>query len=387
MEQNKILIINYEYPPLGGGGGVATKIFSEELAKLGHQVVVITTHYRGLKFKERLNSVTIYRVPVLFRNSKPKASLMSLLTWPVTSVPLALWLCLNYKFDVINTQFLFPSGPTGWIASKLFGVKNIFYLHGADIYDPERIESTPSGKGLFARILKKIGEEMLQDSYKISCQSNDIKQRIESIYPFVENKITLIPLPFKKPEFEINNIQKTSHNHVKLISIGRLVKRKGFEYLLLAMSLLPKYINVELELIGDGPLRSDLIILAKKYDLLDTVRIRGKVSEEEKYQLLAESDIYVLPSLHEGMGIVLQEAMYAGLPIISTNVGGQNDLLTNGINAIMIEPQDPEALKMAILKLYEDKPLRTMLGNNNRESIKRFYSEAIVKEFETLILD
>ncbi len=104
------------------------------------------------------------------------------------------------------------------------------------------------------------------------------------------------------------------------------------------------------------------------------------------YDLLADSDVYVLSSLHEGMGIVLQEAMYAGLPIISTNIGGQNDLIEDGVNAVMVNPEDSEDLKNAIIKLYEDGVLREKFSITNREKIKVFYSDKIGKEFEEYML-
>jgi glycosyltransferase involved in cell wall biosynthesis len=382
----KILIINYEYPPIGGGGGVATKVFAEELAKLGHKVVVLTTHFKGLKRFEIMNSVEIYRISVLFRDSKAKASIASLISWPFLSIIKGIVLCKQTQFDVINSQFIVPSGVTGYLLSLLFKIPHIVYVHGADIYDPERIDMTPYGKGIFSSILKSLSKEILEHSRGIVCQSRDIASRVLGLFPHLKDKVEIIPLPFQKPENEITKIYSANNSFLKLVSIGRLVKRKGFIYLLEALAALPKYINFELNLIGEGPLKSELIVAAKNMDLLDKVKFRGHISEEEKYELLSNSDVYVLSSLHEGMGIVLQEAMYAGLPIISTNVGGQNDLLTDGENAVMVEPADKEALKAAILKIYENKAIREKLGQNNKAKIKQFYSEIIGKQFSNYII-
>lgn len=380
-----ILIINYEYPPLGGGGGIATSIFAEELAKRGHSISIITSHFKGLKFVENNNGIKIYRVPVLLRTQRQKASLLSLVSWPVCSIICGLYLCTRNKFEVINSHFLLPSGTTGFILSRIFKLKHLVYIHGADIYDPERIELTPSGKGIFARILKYAGKIISNPPAKIACQSHDIKNRIISVYPMLESKIEVIPLPFKKPASIQSKLQQNSENSLKLISIGRLVRRKGYNYLLQAISMLPKYINVELTIIGDGPLKNELIVIAKNLELLDRVRFKGYVSDAEKYSLLADSDVYILSSLHEGMGIVLQEAMYVGLAIISTNQGGQNDLLTDGENAIMVAPQDPEALKLAIIKLYEKRDLREKFSQNNRLKIEDFFAEKVGTLFERCI--
>lgn len=387
MNKSKhFLILNYEYPPVGGGGGIATKIFAEELASSGHNVTVLTTHMKGLKLQENINSVSVYRTPVLLRTSLSKASFLSLITWPISSTLFGIWLCSKNKFDLINTHFILPTGLTGYFLSKLFNLKNILYVHGADIYDPERMEMTPSGNGFFSKILRSLAQDLLKNANGILCQSNDTYSRIASLFPALKEKIQIIPLPFKKPIQEFQRVFKKRENSLKLISIGRLVKRKGYKYLLEAISLLPKYYNVELSIIGEGPLKNELIVLAKNLDLLDKVKFKGHIHDDEKYKLLAESDVYVLSSLHEGMGIVLQEAMFAGLPIISTNIGGQNDLLEDNINAVMVAPENSEALKDAIIKLYENNGLMEKFSKNNKEKIQNYYSDKIGKKFEEYLL-
>ena len=132
----RIMVINYEYPPIGGGGGMVTRDILEQMALMGHSVKIITSHFTGLKKQETLNGVKIIRVPVLFRDQMAVANIVSMLTFVPSSVVEALFKLNGNQFDVINTHFAVPSGPTGYILSKLFRLPNVLSIHGGDIYDP-----------------------------------------------------------------------------------------------------------------------------------------------------------------------------------------------------------------------------------------------------------
>ncbi|MCA9385149.1 glycosyltransferase family 4 protein [Candidatus Dojkabacteria bacterium] len=380
-----VLILNYEYPPVGGGGGVATKSLAEEMVRRGHSVSVLTTHMHGLAWHEESEGVKIYRVPVLFRRSQQTASLASLFTWPFTSIPIGLILCLRFKFDIINTQFFSPTGPTGYILSKLTGIPNCIYGHGADIYDPARINKTPSGRGLLSRLLLRSLRIQVKGAEGIAVQSNDTKMRLEALLDGAIPKITVIPLPFQKPEdnFEKEQIHK-SHETFNLISLGRIVKRKGYEYLLRALQKLPE--DITLTIVGDGPEKSKLEGITKELEIMGRVRFTGYVSEKEKYKLLKSSDCYVLSSLHEGMGIVVQEAMFVGLPIVATNNGGQNDLLEDTWNALLVPPKSVEKLAEAIMNVYNDTNLQIEMSKRNREAIREYFVDEVVNQYEHYFL-
>lgn len=133
-----LLVINYEYPPIGGGGGVICRDICEEVASKGHGVTVITSGFEGLLSYEHLDGVDIHRVRVMMRWRRDAASLPSLLSY----VPLCVWkgaaLLRAGRFDVINTRFAVPSGPAGQSLSDRFRVPNVLTIHGGDIFDPSK---------------------------------------------------------------------------------------------------------------------------------------------------------------------------------------------------------------------------------------------------------
>lgn len=370
----KILLINYEYPPLGGGGGVASEKLAKGWAQLGHEVHVLTTKAPDLPPCEKRGGVNIYRVPVLSRKESSAASLLSLITFPLTAIPKGISLCLKNKYDVVNTHFAVPTGPAGFVLSKLFKIPNVLSLHGADIYDPTRKYSPHQNK-----VLGYVVRFILNTADAVVAQSSNTKENAKK-YFHPNKEITVIPLAFEKPEIEFRvKRQELSGEGVRLVSVGRLVERKGYKYLLEAMTKLP--VNVNLRIIGDGPQKEELGSLAKKLDISERVKLLGFVSEEEKYRELANSDLYVLSSLHEGFGIVLQEAMEVGLPIVATNWGGQTDFLADGENALLVPPGDPEALVTAIKKLLDNQELMRKMRNNNKEKVKQFYIPNVAKQY------
>ncbi len=134
----KILIINYEYPPIGGGGGVICKDIAEEIVKEGHEITVITSKFVKLSKEEVVGGVKIIRVPVFFRKKQNVASLLSMLSYFPSSIFYVQSLLRKEKFDIINTHFAIPSGPVGNFISKNKKIPNILSIHGGDIFDPSK---------------------------------------------------------------------------------------------------------------------------------------------------------------------------------------------------------------------------------------------------------
>ncbi len=102
--------------------------------------------------------------------------------------------------------------------------------------------------------------------------------------------------------------------------------------------------------------------------------------KKKKFQYLDNADVYVLSSLHEGFGIVLQEAMQVDLPIVATNHGGQVDIIKNGVNGYLVPPKNPEAIKNGILKALDKEKLK------KKGFITRFSPKRIAKEYTDLLL-
>ncbi|WP_174591666.1 glycosyltransferase family 4 protein [Methanocella conradii] len=376
----KILMINYEFPPLGGGGGVACYQLAKELAKK-HCVDYLTTGFKGLPKFEVVDGINVYRVPVLGRTDISTATFLSMLSFLPSSLILGIGLCRKNRYDAINAHFVLPSGATGVVLSKIFKVPLVMSIHGGDIYDPSK-KSSPHRHF----ILRKIITLLLNNSNYIIAQSNNTKENAIKFYA-PKKDVQVIPLGFIEPVFNSVNRKQLnlSDNDIIIISVGRLIKRKGFDYALRAIAQL-RYDNLKYLIIGEGPEKDNLKSLANQLKIQDKVEFLGYQSEEKKFQYLSNANIYLLSSLHEGFGVCLMEAMYCGLPIVSTENGGQIDLLRDRKNALFTPIMDPGALAKKISILIEDSDLSKKMGEQNRQDLKRFYIEHIVKKYEDVLI-
>ena len=373
----KILIVNYEYPPIGGGGGVICKDIAEEISKEGHKITVITSKFTNLLKEETVSGVKIIRVPVLFRKKQNVASILSMLSYLPSSIYFVNRLLKKEKFDVINTHFAIPSGPAGNFISKNKKIPNILSIHGGDIFDPSKSLSPHKTFGL-----KQTVKKMLLSADKVIAQSSDTQKNAISLYSINRN-IEIIPLGIKPNSF-INKSRKElgiSENKKIFVTVGRLVRRKNLEELLTVFSKVIKKFDCELLIIGDGPEGENLKQKISSLNLQNDVKLLGRVSEELKFQYLNASDVYLSTAIHEGFGIVFLEAMECGLPVICYDRGGQVDFLRNDYTGYLVKLGDADSFYDNLLYLLNHPEMKEKIEIYNKELVKKYYINNIAKQY------
>ena len=167
-------------------------------------------------------------------------------------------------------------------------------------------------------------------------------------------------------------------------SLGRLHPQKGFSDLLTAFAQVRQRIpSVRLFVAGDGELRDDLEAQARSLGMAAVVTfagVRADVSE-----VLAALDVFVLPSLWEGMPNAVLEAMASGLPVVATAVGGTPEVVVDGVTGLLVPPQDPGALAQAIGHLLRDPDLRRRMGRAGRRRVEEHFDvRETVRQVESL---
>ena len=182
---------------------------------------------------------------------------------------------------------------------------------------------------------------------------------------------------------------RTDDNNINLLFVGYLIPRKGVDTLVKSINILVKnrgHERLTLHVVGDAG-RDDIYAqglreYCKKEGIGDHVIFHGRVSESDLQNLYETSDIFVFPSLWEGFGIVLAEAMSYGLPIVTTNAGAIPYLVKDGQNGFLVPPQDPEKLAQSIEKLVASPELRAEFGEVNRKAAAEFSWERSFAEIE-----
>lgn len=196
------------------------------------------------------------------------------------------------------------------------------------------------------------------------------------------NKIELVGcgFDFKQTAKMPGRSKHTKSDTIQIIYVGNIQHRKGVYQLIEAASELTD-INFLLNVVGSQSSNPDyynkIMLFVKKNNLEQKISFHGRVSDDFLENLYQQSDIFVLPSLHETFGIVLLEAMSFGLPIIATNVGAIPELVIDGENGILVHPDDPHSLADAIRQLLASPAKREKLGTNGYDFIlanHEFYS-------------
>jgi len=385
----RILFINYEFPPIGGGGGIASYMLARELAKR-HEVEVITGGVKNLPVIEEKENFIIHRV-ALKRDHLQSSSFSFLLGY----VPLSIKKGLNLKgkkFDILHSFFGLPSGITGTILAKYLRVPHIVTLIGAEIVNPkESFRYEGERASLALRIipfknffLSNLLSWIVNSATFATAISQDTKEAATKFIK-VKKEIKVIPLGFEIPNF--SKIPREnfgfSERDFLIVSVCRIVKRKGLHLLLHALKKLNRE-NLKLIIVGDGIERKNIEKLAYSLGLNNQVLFTGFVDEKKKFQYLSISDIFVLPTYHEGFGIVYLEAMYCGLPIITTDNGGHRDFIVHNQNGFLVPVGNVDALAEKITYLLENKEVRERIKENNIEKAIQYRISNVTQLYEEL---
>lgn len=208
-----------------------------------------------------------------------------------------------------------------------------------------------------------------------------------------KNKISVIPSGIDYTPFE--NIESRDYLHKELGFsdddflvgiVAHLADHKGHKYLIEAAGIIKeKAPQIKLIIVGKGPLRMELDEQVKKTDVDDIVFFLG--FREDVPRILASLDLFVLSSYLEGLGTSIMDAMASRLPVVATEVGGIPELVTHEKTGLLVPPRDPRALAEAILKLYRDRKLATLYGEEGYKVVHEKYSsramaKKIIREYE-----
>jgi len=370
----RILILNSEYPPIGGGAGNASAHIAAQLERMGHTVAVVTSRFGGLPHQEQTGSVTIYRIPGLRRRqdrSNPLEQVIFILCasfWCMRLIP-------RFKPHATLAFFGIPSGAIAWLIRKMYKVPYIVSLRGGDVpgFRPYDFRLYHSLAAPFLRVIWRNAAAVVANSAGLRQLANTFDSRFE---------IPVIP----------NGIDLDSYRTVgrdwgfpRLLSAGRIVHQKGLDLAMRALGDL-KELNWEWQIAGDGPQMPVLQSLAEELGIDDRVHFLGWQSREQLMKCYGKANVFVFPSRHEGMPNAMLEAMASGLPVIASCIAGSEELVVNGETGYLVPSEDVEALQAALKQLLSDPALREQMGMASRQYVEENYSwEATAQQYALLL--
>jgi len=374
-----ILFCNYEYPPIGGGGGVVMAAMAAELARHGHEITVLTSGAFDLPADSVENGVRVVRVPVFFRRQLAVANMPSMAAY----LPMGFWRGLQLgrgrAFDIINTHFVVPTGPLGQWLSRRLRIPNVLSVHGGDLYDPSKA-SSPHKHGMLRAPIAR----MLTRADAVVAQSRDTAANVARHYG-VERPVELVPLGITRPPRVVGDRATLGIPDTAFVmaTCGRLVARKATPQLV-RMLAAAKHRDLYLLVIGDGPDAAEIQRTASELGVADRVKLLGYVTDEQKYAALSVSDIFVSTSQHEGFGLVFLEAMAFGLPVVCYDRGGQVDFLSTPTTGAVIKLNDLEAFTRGVLDLYASPERRAAIRQHNLAAVETYFIDRCARSYEAI---
>lgn len=372
-----ILHIGKFYPPFHGGMENFLRDLAEAQVERGHRVTVLCHHHqRSVATSQEVhNGVTIIRAPNLGQVAYAPVS-------PGFTCKAAHFLRTESP-DIVHVHL--PNLSALFLTFIAKSPPIVIHWHSDVISAPGlsllRILYPPY------RVLEK---RLLKRASKIVVTSRDYLDTSTPLAPY-RTKCATVPLGLDQKRME--PLQKdfrgaegtelfwalVSKAACLVVAVGRFTIYKGFDFLIQAAARIPQ---VTVVIVGDGPLREQMISLRKKQGCEQNVLLPGMLSDRELHQLLARCDMCVLPSIErtEAFGLVLLEAMYYAKPLVTTRVpgSGMNMVNIHEQTGLVVPPGDVQALAHAIERLSTNPSLRKELGTNGRQRFEKEFSATSV---------
>lgn len=286
--------------------------------------------------------------------------------WDISICPRLYFYIKRNRYDIIHTHSL-KADLWGAIAGGLANMPMVV----STVHNEEQILKIPILKLLEGWVVNRL------DDFIIAV-SDGVKRFLVREAGFPIDKIRVVRYGIDPSDIEIDmkkNIRQELgiENDAPLIGcVGRLISQKGHKYIIeAARKVIENFPKVRFLIVGKGPLEKMLKRMSRDLKISSSIIFTG--FREDVYSIIDKLDLLILPSLWEGFGLVLLEAMALGKPIVATNVGGIPEVVKDGEAGILIPPKDSDALANAIIKLLKDKQLAKRMGEAGRKRVEEYF--------------
>ncbi len=366
----RVLVVIYEFPPVGGGGGRVAEDICRGLSKRGHDILILTSHIKGLPKVENQDGLEILRVPV-GRRSPFKAGFIDMLGYVISGFLPGLKIITQWKPDVIHVHFAVPSGALARLLSLVTGVPYLITAHLGDVPGgvPDKTDRwfkwifpfTPPIWKSAAKVcaVSEFTQQLAQKSYSVDAQVIPNGVDLAMLNPGEIN-------PGKPP---------------RIIFAGRFVSQKNPLQIVRSLAQLAD-LPWNCVMVGDGPLRSEIEAEIAHQGLKDRFTLTGWVTPNDVIEWFRKSDILFMPSLSEGLPVVGVQALAMGLAIVASRIGGFIELVEQDQNGYLLDGYDDSMGVDELRQLISSPERLSEFRQKSRQLASRFDVEHIVDSYE-----
>jgi len=368
----RILVLCYEYPPVGGGGGRVARQFALALAKRGHDVRVLTGGTRGTDGSTMEDGIIVRRISA-GRLRPDTCSVWEMARWLAAAALPSLRLTMSWKPEVVHAHFAVPTGALAWLLQWAAGVPYVLTTHLGDVPG-----GVPGQTDNLFRWLKPFTIPIWKSASSITAVSSFVAELGQKAY---RCKPAVIPNALPGDPWEPAPLLKGA-GEFRLIFVGRFSIQKNPLLAAQAVSLAATHIqNLRLDFVGDGPLLPEVREFIRGKGMESRVRFLGWLPAEKVRELMLHADALLMTSQSEGFPVTILEALACGLPVISTKIPGVRDAVEDRVTGILCEAS-PEKLSDEIQLLAANPSLRTKMASEARKKAEEFRENKIALLYE-----
>jgi glycosyltransferase involved in cell wall biosynthesis len=365
-----LLMLNYEFPPIGGGAGKAHLSLLQQYTDFSDlNVDVLTSAPKPGFYSERFSeNFTIYKIG-LHKKKLHFWRKTEVIEWLAKAKFHYRELLRENNYDLVHAFFGFPSA---WLCYRTANkLPYIISLRGSDVpgYNIRLKSDYKLLSGLFRRIWSSAAV--------VVANSSGLRNLALKFMPSLD--ITVIPNGIDMEKFHPGENQKFT-KPIKLLTVSRLIERKRIGLLIKAIARSRELgVDIQLSIAGDGNLLYSLQNLARKLNVANSVFFLGRVPAEQMPQVYRDNDIFAMSSEHEGMSNAMLEAMASGLPIITTDCEGVEELIAD--NGIVVEKAQADQIAAAIKSLADDQRTYTQMSIAARKQAEKFSWKNVASQY------
>jgi len=293
------------------------------------------------------------------------------------SLPILFWLLLARDVDVV-VENMTPYPSLAVLGAKATGTPIVAVQH--EFYDRscyQTYDPVTATVQLLVQNLLRIGN---YDA--VIVPTTHVARRLAE-YGVESDSINVVPNGVDAGRYDVSGVERDPHS---LITVGRLSKRKGQATVLRAFERVQKEVpEAQLDVLGKGPARDDLESLAVELGVSDSVTFHGFVDFDRKVELMNKAGLFLFASRQEGFGLVLLEAMAAGLPIVATRLPVYEDFFECGSNDYLLNTRDSQDYAKTVLKLMESPDRMAEVGLRNRQRSSEFSWDSTISHTEDVL--
>ena len=375
-----ILMLSWEYPPrVVGGISRVVHDLSHKLYQDGHQVTVITYRDGNVPYYENDEGIDVYRVDNFMISPNNFIDWIMQLNFNMIAKAGEI-ISEKGKFDVIHAH--------DWLTA--YAGKTLKFAHNIPLVST--IHATEAGRnsGIHGDMQRYINDTewmLTYESSEVIVNSNYMKNELQRLFGLPYEKINVVPngvdlTLFNGIDRDYDFRRKFAMDNEKIILfMGRLVYEKGVQTLISAMpKILSHYNDSKLIVAGKGGMIDELRAQVNSLGLGNKVYFTGYLGSKDVSKMYKCADVAVFPSTYEPFGIVALEAMLSGTPVVTSDIGGLNEIVEHGVNGMKSYAGNPNSLADSILSLLFDQNLCETVSRNAIEKVKTQYNWSKITE-------